>query len=131
MLDPVPLWLERVAADVFDLRQIDAELAQLVFDSLLERTVVRGDQEPRLLTFQAGDVTIEIELSGSGGTRRLVGHFVSGGPAQLELRSLRGTVAVPVDGLGRFAAPLADGPFSLACRWPPGAPARVVVTDWV
>ena len=131
MFDPVPQWLERAAVDAFDLREIDAELAELVFDSSLERAVVRGDQEPRLLTFQAGDVIIEVELSGSGGARRLVGHLVSPGPAQVELRSPQGTVLVQVDGLGRFAAPVSEGPFSLACRWPQRTPDQVVVTDWV
>jgi hypothetical protein len=131
MFDPVPPWLERAATDAFDLRQIDAELAELVFDSWLEHAVVRGESDPRLLTFQAGDAVIDVELSGTGNTRRMVGHLLPAGPARVEVRSPRGTVAVPVDALGRFATPLPAGPFSLICRWPQLAPEQVVVTDWI
>lgn len=131
MFDPVPPWLEHAATDAFDLRQIDAELAELIFDSRLEHTVVRGDSDARLLTFQAGDTVIDVELSGSGNARRLIGHLLPAGPTRLEIRSPRGTVAVLVDRLGRFATPLSSGPFSLICRWPQLTPEQVVVTDWV
>lgn len=131
MFDPVPPWLESAAIDAFDLLQIDAELAELVFDSRLEQAVVRGDSDVRLLTFQTGDTLIDVELSGSGNARRLVGNLVPAGPARVEIRSPRGTVEVLVDELGRFAAALTAGPFSLICRWPQHAPEQVVVTDWV
>jgi hypothetical protein len=131
MFDAVPAWLERVATDAFDFRQIDAALAELIFDSWLERTAVRGDTDARLLTFQAGDAVIDVELSGSGDARRLVGHLVPDGPTRVEIRSPRGTAAVEVDRLGRFATPLSAGPFSLICRWAQLTPEQVVVTDWV
>jgi hypothetical protein len=131
LFDPVPQWLEQAAVDSFDLRLLDSELAELVFDSSLEPAVVRGDLEPRLLTFQTGDVVVEIELSGSESARRLIGHVLPAGPTRVELRSPHDVVAVDVDELGRFATQLSAGPFSLVCRWPQHMASQVVVTDWV
>lgn len=67
-------------------RDIDAELAQLVFDSRVDEAdhdlVMRGDAaETRQLTFSTDDVTIDIEL-GNGG---LVGQVIPVGSARVEL----------------------------------------------
>jgi hypothetical protein len=93
----------------FTWRTIDAELAVLTHDSLLDATPVlaRSGTQPRMLTFEAGELTIELEVDSGAGQRRLVGQLLPGWPAELELRA---GDAEPVtgrsDGLGRFSLPL-------------------------
>lgn len=126
-LDPVPPHLEAAALAAYSLRTLDADLARLTFDSLVEGAgAVRGDADgPRMLTFTADDVSIEAELSGD----RLVGQLLpAASPAEIEVRHTGGTAVVPADELGRFTVePLGEGPFSLRCRLPSG---RTLVTDW-
>lgn len=51
LFDPVPDSLLRVATGAYSFRTIDAELADLTFDSLAGPAPVRGGEQPRLLTF--------------------------------------------------------------------------------
>lgn len=124
LLDPMPPGLADAALAAYSLRTLDAELAKLTFDSLVEGAgAVRGEIA-RTLTFGADDVTIELELADD----RLVGQLLPAGPAEIEVRFTSATVAVSADELGRFAVePFGDGPFSLRCRLASG---RTVVTDW-
>jgi hypothetical protein len=130
--DPVPAELLRHAIDGFGWRTIDAELAELTFDSLVDRdaALVRGGSRPRLLTFRAGGVSIEVEVDETGASRTLVGQLLPPRSATIEIRHSTGTVTQPVDDLGRFVARgLSAGAASLRCRLGPEAP--TVVTDWV
>lgn len=132
VFDPVPPGLQQYATAAYGMRTIDAELAELTFDSTLDREalLVRGGEEARLLTFRSGAVTIDLEVSGAGSARRLVGRLAPGQPATIQVRSLDRVVEATADDLGRFAADLdRTGPFSLRCRLP-GEP-RPVVTDWM
>lgn len=125
LADPVPPGLTDAALAAYSLRTLDAELARLTFDSLVEGAgAVRGDG-PRTLTFTVGQVTVEIELA----EHRLVGQLLPvTGRAGIELRRPSGTISVRADDLGRFTVePFAPGPFSLRCHLPPD---RTVVTDW-
>lgn len=131
-LDPVPGDLTRAAVGAFAWRTVDADLAELVFDSLTTpdaAALVRGAAAARMLTFRAGDLAIELELSATGAGRRLIGQLVPAGPAQVEIRQPHGVLEVAVDDLGRFTVDqLAAGPVSLRCR---NATSRLVVTDWI
>jgi hypothetical protein len=132
LLDPVPERLVPMAVTAFAWRTIDADLAELIFDSLAESAPVsvRGPDQPRLLTFRAGELIIELELAAEGTTLRLVGRVAPAGPAEVEVRHRRGAVTVTADPLGRFAVGgLAPGALSLRCR--PAGAASAVVTDWV
>lgn len=125
LADPVPASLTDAALAAFALRTLDAELARLTFDSLVEGAgAVRGDG-PRTLTFTTGEVTVEVELADG----RLVGQLLpAAGPAEIEVRRTSGAITVRADDLGRFAVePFGPGPFSLRCRL---SPDRTVVTDW-
>jgi hypothetical protein len=125
LADPVPPGLTDAAVAAFSFRTLDAELAQLTFDSLVEGAgAVRGDG-PRTLTFTAGEVTVEVEL----GEDRLVGQLLPvSGPAEIEVRRTSGVTTVRADDLGRFTVePFAAGPFSLRCQL---AEDHAVVTDW-
>jgi hypothetical protein len=65
--DPVPPQLVTAAIHAYAWRTIDAELAQLVVDSMISAATVRGPGEARLLTFETERLTIEVEVSSSSG----------------------------------------------------------------
>lgn len=136
-VDDVPPEVVDAAKASFAWLTIDAELAELTFDSLIDvgqLALVRGGQAPRLLTFEAPDFTVEVEVetSATGRHRRLVGQVVPPQSAQLELHHLTGKLITQTDPLGRFAvAELVPGPVCFRCYVGQGPDAVVVETDWV
>lgn len=134
-LDPVPPELLRAAADAFSWRTVDAELAELVYDSLLDQagpSLVRGPQDRRLLSFQAGAVTIDLQVTRKGSARDLIGQLAPPQQASIEIRAGSGIVTVDADELGRFrAGSVPAGPMSLRCRLAAAGTGPAVSTDWV
>lgn len=133
-VDPVPSSLKAAAKASLSWRTVDAELAELAFDSLVDDpagTLVRGEQAGRLLSFQASSLAIELEVVAAGARRHLVGQLDPPQAAEVEIRHSRGTRAVDADQLGRFAADVSAGPVSLRCRHGATPPGAAVVTDWV
>ncbi|MEV4708432.1 hypothetical protein [Actinoplanes sp. NPDC049316] len=146
--DPPPAELMELAKQSFVLRDLDAELAQLVEDSeqSLEDTATRGPvtvrtpgtvPQPRQLTFQVigphgGDeIVIAVQVEPVGAHRRLTGHLAPQGPARIEVR--QPTAARPhrvdADHRGLFVIDgVLPGPMSLTCHRA-GAPA--VATQWI
>lgn len=108
-------------------RTVDAELATLSYDSLLDdRVVVRGTvSAPRSLVFDAADLTVELEVTAG----RVVGQLVPPGPGEVVLETettQEGPVAT--DDAGCFTlATVAGTRVRLRCT----TPATTVVTDWV
>lgn len=134
-LDPVPPELTATAADAFGWRDIDAELAALVYDSALdeeEATLVRGALDRRLVSFRAGDVTIDVEVTAVASGRSVIGQIEPPQRAVVDIRRRGGVVSTEADELGRFhAGTLPAGPISLRLRPLAGAGAQLLVTDWV
>ena len=140
-LEPVPDRLLQAAVDAYAWRTVDADLAELVFDSLAdtqEAALVRGGQGERLLSFRASSLTIEVEVTAAGAARRVIGQLVPPQRADVQIRHRDDVVTVATDELGRFIADsLPAGPVSLRCAPPAGAPGAAgqiqppVVTDWV
>jgi hypothetical protein len=134
-VDPVPPGLLGAAVGAFAWRTIDADLAELVFDSLVdhdEAALVRGSGQGRMLSFRASSLTIDVEMTGTGDSRKLVGQLLPPQRASVDIRQGDHVVTIEADELGRFSAgPLQAGPISLRCR--PGAETvqPPVVTDWV
>lgn len=134
--DPVPDTLITAAKATLTWRTIDAELAELTADSLLEDrplAEVRGFAAagPRLVTFEAPAVTVEVEVTTVGRGRQLVGQLVPADAATLQIRHPSGTMDVVVDEHGRFLADAVPaGPVSLRVRYG-GADERVVDTAWL
>ncbi|MET9835386.1 hypothetical protein ABZ078_40290 [Streptomyces sp. NPDC006385] len=126
ILDPVPAHLRQLAVEAFALHDLDARIAEVTFDSVVDAIPVRGATDtPRMLTFRAGEVTIDVELTAQG----LMGQVLP--PRQARIEVLGGPqTAVPLDAdaMGRFTgdAP-ASGPFALRLR----AGGEVVVTEWL
>jgi len=132
--EPVPADLLRTAVGAYTWRTIDADLAELVFDSAVDRddaALVRGAQEDRLLSFRSDGLTIDVQIAGTGSDRSLIGQLVPPQPATVEIRQGTGSLAVEADELGRFSAgPLRAGPIRLRCSTDARA-GRAVVTDWI
>ncbi|MEV7244954.1 hypothetical protein ACWDXT_15340 [Streptomyces sp. NPDC003236] len=126
VLDPVPAELRQIALGAYALHDLDADIAELTFDSLVDALPVRGVPDaPRMLTFRAGGVTVDIEVTGEG----LIGQVLPPGPARVEvLGGPRAARPVTVDTLGRFTSDTPPtGPFALRLR----TDGQVVVTEWL
>lgn len=122
--DPVPEAVLAAARAGLGWRNLDAEVASLVADSLWDAGAVRGDAA-RLLTFEAGELTIEVEVSDVGGRLRVLGQVVPPRAVEVRVEQPGGGVLVTADEWGRFAVPdLPTGPTRFVC----GDPA--VGTEW-
>jgi hypothetical protein len=128
---PPPAAVE-AAKGLFTWRTIDAELAELAHDSLLDPAGagVRALGQPRILTFETAELTVEVEVDETPGARRLIGQLTPPGPARLELRSSLEPVLGEADELGRFVLTLPVDRLrsSLRVERPAGA---VAETSWV
>ena len=137
-LDDAPPEAVAAAKSAFFWHTMDQELAELTYDSLLDPQALAGVRAgsatlaPRRLTFESGDLTVELESTPSGpsgATRRLIGQLVPPQEGHVHVRHAGGGTTVTADEMGRFTVPdLAPGPISLRVQPAGGAE---VVTDWV
>lgn len=131
-IDPVPPRLVQAAIDAFSWRDIDAELAELVFDSLVDQdqgALVRGTAERRMVSFRTPELTVDVEVSSQGTGRSVMGQIIPAQPARVDIRQRAGQVSTDADDLGRFRSEgLQAGPMSLRLR---PAASGAVITDWV
>ena len=112
--DPVPADAVRAAKEAWTWRTIDAELAALTYDSVVEEGAlvgVRGTTAVRSLAFETAAVTIEVELIDDGDRRALRGQVVPAFATAvvLEFSDGRPPVVMLTDELGRFGADRLDG----------------------
>jgi hypothetical protein len=130
LYDPAPPDAVAAARSAIAWRSMDAELAELTAESAVEPELagVRSGSVPTLLTFEAGDLTVELEvLEQPDGRRRLQGQLVPPTSAALEIRHSTGVASIDADDVGRFAADgIGAGPLSLRCE----VEGHVVETDW-
>jgi hypothetical protein len=139
-VDPMPAQLLDQVRRSFCWRTIDAELAELSFDSLIDREsdlAVRSGAdaalEPRMLGFGAvvhgEELSIEVEVSRSGDGCVLVGQVFPAGARAVEVQAgAGGSTEVSIDDLGRFVIePLPCGPVRLRVDHD----GCVVQTTWV
>jgi hypothetical protein len=101
---------------VFAWRTIDAELAALVYDSDREPALTRNQTtaDLRALTFASANITIELELTGTG----LIGQLVPPSTAEISVQTAAGEKEpVTTDELGCFTIRvIPQEPFRLRCR---------------
>jgi hypothetical protein len=141
----VPAEVVDAGRNSFGWRTLEWDLAQLTADSLLAGAAVRGEP-PRLLTFQAGGLAIEVEVSELAGRLRILGQLVPAQPARVRADQppagqradqppAEGAATSLADELGRFAIPdLPPGPTRLACQLlgPDGEPAGTEIhSEWL
>jgi hypothetical protein len=101
-------------------RNIDAELAELTYDSLssaeyeLELSTRAEAASIRALTFTSAHLTIELEIVGDS----LLGQVVPGQPAAITMQPRVGAgITLDADEIGRFwIEPVPAGLFRLHCR---------------
>ncbi|MXM64479.1 hypothetical protein GR925_13730 [Streptomyces sp. HUCO-GS316] len=126
ILDPVPAELRQIAVEAFALHDLDARIAELTFDSVVDAIPVRGATSvPRMLTFHSGDVTVDVEVS----TQGLLGQVLPPQSASIEVLSgPQAALPLVADDMGRFTSDVSPaGPFALRLR----TAGEVVVTEWL
>ena len=125
----VPEWFVETGKNAYAWHNIDAELAQLTYDSLVDReraAAVRSEAASiRALTFTSGRLSIELEV----GEGSLLGQIIPPRAGTLEVHTTAGVTSSPVDEIGCFVVePIPSSPFRLRCRTEDGAD---VLTGWI
>lgn len=132
-LDPVPQGAFEAAVASFAWRMIDAELAELVFDSASrDRDLVgiRSIGASRQLTFEAPHLAVELEIDSDAGCS-LAGQLVPADSAEIEVRCPGCSMTIHADDRGRFSVHQVPGHVvSLRIRQP-GDDIDWVTTPWV
>jgi len=135
-IDPIPEPVRVAARAAIEWRTIDAELAALVSDSIVDEPVLamRGLAAPRMLTFEAAGLTLELEAEPvAGDLLRLVGQLVPPQAAQIAVRHGESVIATQADERGCFVADgVESGPISVRCRLDAQTGnGRLVETAWL
>ena len=122
-------------SDGFTWRPIDADVAELAYDSVADRSlagVVRGSEGTRLLTFEAPSLTVEVQVTALGSRRHMIGQLLPNRQARVMVRHQDGIATADADRFGRFSIEdLPAGPGSLRCHLGGEQAGAPVVTDWV
>jgi len=127
--EQVPEWFIETGKNAYAWHNIDAELAQLTYDSSRDRdaaAAVRSEAASiRALTFTSGRLSIELEV----GESTLLGQIVPPQTGTLEVHTAAGVTSSPVDEIGCFSVtPIPASPFRIRCRTQDGAD---VLTGWI
>lgn len=126
----VPSWFVETGKNAFAWHNIDAELAQLTYDSYQDRqepALMRSETASiRALTFTSDHLSLELEVTETS----LLGQIIPPGTDELEIHTRSGEVSTAeVDEIGCFAVdPIPDCPFRLRCR---SADGTDVLTGWI
>jgi hypothetical protein len=130
----VPVWFTETGRGAYAWHDIDAQLAQLTYDSSRDRDLegimrsVDTRSEPasiRALTFTSVRLSIELEVT----TDSLVGQIIPPRQGTVEYQARDGeTASTPIDEIGCFyIQPVPSGSFRLRCKTEDGVD---VVTNW-
>jgi hypothetical protein len=128
--EAVPSWFVETGKSAFAWHNIDAELAQLTYDSSVdqhEAAVMRSETASiRALTFTSPHVSLELEVTENS----LLGQVIPPRAGALEIHTRTGEISTTeVDEIGCFAVdPIPDNPFRLRCRTADGTD---VLTGWI
>jgi hypothetical protein len=126
-IDPVPASVYAGGRAAFAWRDPNAALADLVADHRATGVGLRGDG--RLLSFSGTGVGVELEVSGSGAVREIVGRLAPAVAAELSVRHRAGELLSTVDRTGHFLVQeVPAGLVMLVFRLPD---ASSIVTSWV
>jgi hypothetical protein len=126
----VPPEFIEAGKNAFAWHNIDAELAQLTYDSSSDAELalsVRAESASiRALTFSSAHLTIELEVTSDS----LVGQVIPAQPAMITVRPRAGEErSLPTDEIGLFSIrPIPQLPFRLHCRTDAGVE---VLTGWI
>ncbi|WP_119731334.1 hypothetical protein [Thermomonospora amylolytica] len=127
--EPVPDAVSAAARTALGRRVPGAVRARLVSDDDLRPAPALRGPAPRLLTFDGGGRTVEVELTPTGQVYEIAGRLLPRTAAQVRVRHTDGEIAGQVGPGGRFVVDgVPPGLVSLLFRLPDGAS---VVTGWV
>jgi hypothetical protein len=127
--DPAPSDVTEFAKEALSWRTIDAELAQLSYDSTDETTstTVRSTASARIVGFEAGEWMIDLEHDAA--TRELRGQIQPAGRLDVELHVVGAVLVTATDELGRFSFDGVEaGPVAVVVRVEGG---ETVKTEWI
>lgn len=134
VLDPVPERLLEFGRASLSWRTVDAELAALLSDSSVEDerlAAVRSASGVRAVAFEAGGLTIEVDVLGEGRQRTIVGQLVPPAAATVEVQTTSARLEVEADAQGLFRAEdVPAGQMRLRVTGHPAA-GRPVETSWI
>jgi hypothetical protein len=128
--EAVPSWFIETGKNAFAWHNIDAELAQLTYDSDQDQhavAVLRSETASiRALTFTSAHLSLELEVTGNS----LLGQLLPAREGELEIHTRAGEISTTeVDEIGCFSVdPIPDSPFRLRYRSADGAD---VLTGWI
>jgi hypothetical protein len=115
LAEPIPEAALSAAYAAIEMRSVSEELANLVFDSLVEAqpVLMRGEEgDTRFATFANEHLTIDLELLGDG--QSIVGELRPAAGESIEWESFSGvTRHVVSDQFGRFRITAEPGPVRL------------------
>ena len=127
--DPAPADVTDFAKAALSWRDIDAELAQISFDSSEESatTGVRGVATARILAFQSDEWLIDLEYDPFAG--QLMGQIEPAGHMTVELHLVTRVLTTESDDQGRFEFEgVHNGPVALVVRI---EGQEAVKTEWI
>ena len=88
-----------------------------------------GSPQRQRLSFRTSGLAVDLEITGTGESRRLTGQLIPGQAAVVEIR---GVIAVEADAHGRFSTDaLPHGQVSLRCRLGAESDRARLATGWV
>ncbi len=128
--EEVPEWFVETGKNAYAWHNIDAELAQLTYDSTYEQSSVPSMRSEtasiRALTFTSAHLTIELEVTEDS----VVGQVVPAREGTIEVHTRAGAGAtIEVDQVGYFRIrPVPQSPFRLRCHI---ADDSDVLTGWI
>lgn len=127
--DTVPSDVTAFAKAAYSWKTIDADLAELDFDSIEEDLPagVRSSATARMISFQVGQWMLDVEYDETSG--RLLGQISPESDYTVELHTAGALFSVASDEIGRFEADgISRGPLSMVLRLSGG---DVIKTQWV
>ena len=130
-IDPTPPEVLTEGQAQFGLRRLEEELAELVRDSAEDRgglLAVRGEGDVRLISFETGPVTVELQVTERGTLRDLVAQVSGTAVVGAEVETSTGRRDVPVEESLFSAEDVPAGLLRLRLRTAAG---RDLVTSWV
>jgi hypothetical protein len=128
-VDRVSTAARQAANTAFGWRAVDAELARLTADSGQQLTHLRGGP-PRLLTFAADRLLIELEVSPADGSALLLGQLDPPQPAEVTVEAAAGPRTTHADEHGRFMVTDLAGSWTRVVVAPADPGTGPIVTEW-
>jgi hypothetical protein len=130
--DPVPAEATLAARSAIAWRDMDAQIAELLYDSAaqgLEVAGVRSLDGPQMLSFGSDDVSVELQITREGDGVRITGQIAPASVEGVDIHHRDGVTTVQADNAGGFSAgPVPAGPLSVRVRLPGDG---AVQTVWI